>query len=311
MKKRWYLPLLLISVMCTSEKQTEKQSQPVKPVEKEQGIYSLKVHDVYFEVDANSGGRISSYKIGSNEMLSGKEVNADNWGSTFWTSPQSAWGWPPSANIDKNKYQGKLQGDTVVLTSEKDEKLGYTVVKKFSADSKDTSVSVVYKVINNSNEKRKVAPWEITRVAPGGLTLFPSASGQKKGDLVPLMYDQDGITYFEYDATKIPGGVPKLLGDGSEGWMAYVKDGIAIIKKFGDVSAEKTAPEEGEIELYANPDKTYIEIEEQGEYAELEPGQSLEWEVKWYLKKLPATIKAEKGNKDLVNYVRGIVKSEE
>lgn len=307
MKKRWYLPLLLISVMCTSEKKSEK-SKLVKPAEKTQGVYSLNVHDVYFEVDANSGGRISSYKIGSDEVLSGKKVNADNWGSTFWTSPQSAWGWPPSANIDKNKYEATLQGDTIVLTSDQDEKLGYTVIKKFSADLKDTSVSVIYKLVNNSKEKRKVAPWEITRVAPGGLTVFPSATGKKTGALVPLMYDEDGITYFEYDANKIPAGVPKLLGEGSEGWMAYVKDGLAIIKKFGDVSADKTAPEEGEIELYANPDKSYIEIEQQGEYAELEPGQSFEWEVVWYLKRVPEKIKVEKGNKDMVNYVRGIVR---
>jgi len=312
MKKIWYLPLLLMTAMCSPEKETKSETQTetqaILPEEKSPGVYSFKLHNVYFEVDANSGARISSFKIDSQEVLSGKEVNADNWGSTFWTSPQSDWGWPPSANIDKNKYQSKIENNSVLMTSGKDEKLGYVVEKKFSVDPKDTSVVIVYKVTNQSNEKRKVAPWEITRVAPGGLTIFPSASGDKKGDLKPLMYDHDGITYFEYDANKIPGGVPKLIGDGSEGWMAYIKDGIAIIKKFGDVTADKAAPGEGEIELYANPDKTYIEIEEQGEYAELAPGKSLTWEVKWYLKEVPEKIKIEKGNKDLVNYVREVVK---
>lgn len=304
MKKIWYLPLLLLPVMCTSE----KQSQAIVPTEKQEGVFSFNVHDLYFEVDANTGGRISSFKIGSNEMLSPKDVNPDNWGSTFWTSPQSDWGWPPSENIDKNKYQASIEGNSVILKSEKDEKLGYTIEKKFSANGKDTSIVIVYKITNNSDTTRKVAPWEITRVAPGGLTIFPSESGQKTGDLKPLMFDQDGITFFEYDMNKIPGGVPKLIGDGSEGWMAHIKDRSVLIKKFSDIAPDKAAPGEGEIELYANPDKTYIEIEEQGAYVELPPGKSLEWEVIWYLKNLPEKIRVEKGNKEIVKYVRSVVR---
>jgi len=68
------------------------------------------------------------------------------------------------------------------------------------------------------------------------------------------------------------------------------------------------APEEGEIELYANPDKSYIEIEQQGEYTTLIPGQSLTWEVKWYLRKLPKGIVAEPGNDKLIRYTKSIGK---
>jgi hypothetical protein len=304
-KKIFYLPLILLfGTMCSSEK-----ASTVSPVDKGDGIYSLTVHNVSFEVDANNGGRISSFKLDGKEFLSGKDVNPDNWGSTFWTSPQSAWGWPPSPNIDKNKYKGGIEGNVISLTSDKDEKLGYTINKKFSANDSDTSVTIIYTITNNSSEKRKVAPWEITRVAPGGLTFYPSTEEEKKrGDLQPLMYDQDGIAYFQHDIKKVAGDVPKLFSEGNSGWMAHVSDRIIFVKKFKDVPNDKIAPEEGELEIYSNPDGTYIEIEEQGEYAELKPGKSVEWEIKWYLRKLPENIKAEKGNELLVQYVKDLVK---
>jgi hypothetical protein len=102
--------------------------------------------------------------------------------------------------------------------------------------------------------------------------------------------------------------VPKLMHDGAEGWLAQVNGDLLFIKKFIDVTPEKTAPDEGEIEFYANPDKSYIEIEQQGEYTSLKPGASLIWEVKWYLRTLPANAKAEIGNEALVNYIRSIAK---
>jgi len=34
-----------------------------------------------------------------------------------------------------------------------------------------------------------------------------------------------------------------------------------------------------------NRGKTYIEIESQGAYTTLAPGKSLDWTVRWYLKK--------------------------
>ncbi len=105
-----------------------------------------------------------------------------------------------------------------------------------------------------------------------------------------------------------PSDVPKLIHDGAEGWMAQVNGDIVLIKKFIDVTPEKTAPGEGEIEFYANPDKSYIEIEQQGEYTSLDAGKSLQWEVKWYLRKLPAGTKAEVGNKELVAFIRATVK---
>src|SRR5690606_41189428 len=62
-----------------------------------------------------------------------------------------------------------------------------------------------------------------------------------------------------------------------------------LIKKFTDVPLAKNAPSEGEIELFASEVKSgegYVEIEHQGAYEILAPGDSLTWEVVWYLREL-------------------------
>jgi hypothetical protein len=299
------LPLLLfVTVACN----LDKEPASAKPTDKGNGIFSFIVNNLGFEVDLKSGGRISSFKLNGKEFLSGKQVNPDNWGSTFWPSPQSAWGWPPSEEIDKKAYTGGIVENTVVLTSKKDSKLGYVIKKEFFANTKDTSVTIRYTITNDSDSTQSVSPWEITRVAPGGLTFFPAGKGEKRGKLAPLMKESDGIVWFAYNKDLIPEGHEKLMCDGSEGWMAQVSKDMVFIKKWEDVPLEKNAPGEGEVEIYANPDKSYIEIEPQGPYTSLAPKGILSWDVKWYLRPLPQGMKAEAGNKALVDFVKKVVK---
>jgi hypothetical protein len=298
------LILIFFSLACSRR---ESQTQKEKLISKENGTYSFQVANLTFEVDAKTGGRISAFKIGGKDFLSGKNINPDNWGSTFWPSPQSAWGWPPMAELDNLEYTGGIENNTVVLSSKKDSKLGYVVKKEFSANDKDTSVIIRYTITNNSDTARLVSAWEITRVSPGGLTFFPTGKGEKNGKLAPLMKDSIGVTWYVYNASLVPEGHEKLMCDGSEGWMAQINNGMIMIKKWDDVSLEKNTPGEGEVEIYANPDKSYIEIEPQGPYTELTPGNSSTWEVKWFLRSLPSEIKVEAGNKSLVGFVRNTI----
>jgi Domain of unknown function (DUF4380) len=303
------LTILLLMVPCLACSEQQSQNIKGKIITGKSGTYSFQSANLTFEVDAKNGGRVSAFKIDGKDFLSGKNINTDNWGSTFWTSPQSAWGWPPIGEIDNQEYTGGIKNDAVVLRSKKDPKFGYEIKKEFTASEADTSVIIRYTITNNSDSVRSVAPWEITRVSPGGLTFFPAGKGNKNGGLAPLMKDSIGITWYVYDANLVPAGNEKLICDGSEGWMAQVNNGVILIKKWDDVPLEKNAPGEGEVEIYANPDKSYIEIEPQGPYTILAPGASSAWEVKWYLRNLPPDIKAEAGNKNLVDFVRNTVKS--
>lgn len=49
------------------------------------------------------------------------------------------------------------------------------------------------------------------------------------------------------------------------------------------MTASQPAPNEAEIQIYVNSGKTFIELESQGAYDELKPGESLSYTVRWYL----------------------------
>ena len=74
------------------------------------------------------------------------------------------------------------------------------------------------------------------------------------------------------------------------------------MKKFQDLQPEQPAPGEAEVQVYVNRGKTYIELESQGAYTLLQPGESLSWTVRWYL--LP--VDKDLSRSELLQRVNGI-----
>ena len=81
----------------------------------ENGQYSVSVGDVTLTVDASRGGKILSYKYQDTEILSQTRM-PNSFGSTFWTSPQSEWNWPPVAEYDTKPFYAELKENALVLT---------------------------------------------------------------------------------------------------------------------------------------------------------------------------------------------------
>ena len=63
-----------------------------------------------------------------------------------------------------------------------------------------------------------------------------------------------------------------------KGWLAYLnkEKGLLLVKQFEDLVAGQPAPDEAEIQVYVNRGKTYIELESQGAYTTLQPGEELQ-----------------------------------
>jgi len=274
-------------------------------------VYSFQFGDTLFAVDANQGGRIVTFALAGHNILTGPAVDAANFGSTFWSSPQSAWGWPPPPEIDSGPYAASLDGGVLSLSGATAPVLGLAVAKKFSADGQAGVVTAEYTIANRGSQARQAAPWEITRVAAGGLTFFPmGAGGPRKGDqdlLNPTI--ANGVAWFAYDAAAITAD-QKLFADGLEGWIAHVDGDLLLVKSFGDTLPSQAAPGEGEIEIYANAGHTYVEVENQGAYVNLAPGAATTWTVRWILRRLDlASTPASAGSAALVDLVRSLVKS--
>jgi hypothetical protein len=245
----------------------------------ENGRYSISVGDVTLTVDAARGGKVVSYKYQDQEILSTTRM-PNSFGSTFWTSPQKEWNWPPVPEFDTKPFNAEVKDGVLVLTGEKSARFGYRIRKEFSADKKDNAIVIKYTIINESGETRKVAPWEISRVPNGGVVFFEAKEATPANNMkgLPFTYEY-GAAWYVMDEDREN---RKINADGT-GWLAFCDKGLMFVKKFENIKAEEAAPAEAEIQIYANPGKTFVEIEEQGVYTTLNAGESVDWTARWYL----------------------------
>lgn len=270
----------------------------------------LEFADLYFEVTPAVAGRITSLCLGGLEVLSPASVHATNYGSTFWTSPQCDWSWPPPTEIDSAAYLANADQISCTLVGPpvhaENKPLidGLRVSKTFTADLERHAISAAYTITNESHAEKRVAPWEITRVPGGGLTFYGADSAPSASAMFPLSpaVAGAGAYWFQHSPSM---GETKLLSDG-KGWIAHLtRDDVLLIKAFSGVPAGRAAPGEAEIEIYSAPAVRggYVEVENQGPLADLAPSASMTWTVHWYVRKLPAGIMATLGNADLVTFV--------
>ncbi|HEV8245450.1 MAG TPA: DUF4380 domain-containing protein, partial [Polyangiaceae bacterium] len=220
----------------------------------------------------------------------------------FWPSPQSVWNWPPPAELDHGPYSGSLSGTSVTLVGATNAALGLSVTKKFTPDLIKLGITIEYTITNRGRATTSVAPWEITRVFPAGLTFYPTGGAPYPcgGMALPATSDFGGATWLEYDPASFS-GIQKLFADGSGGYLAHATGQVLLVKAFQDTPADRSAPGEGEIEIFLDGQKRYIEVEQQGPYTALEPGQSLSWTVRWYLRKIPAGVALTAGSAELLS----------
>ena len=241
MKKQLFLLLALLTPLASMAQQ------------------QLTVGDVTMTINPEKGARILSFQYKGQEIISQLKA-PESFGSTFWTSPQKEWNWPPVKEFDKMPYQVEERDGSLILTSEVSPRLKCRVRKEFTTDKKDNAIVITYSIINEGDEERQVAPWEITRVENKGGVIFFDA---------PL----DGITPADL--------MPFTAANGA--WYAYCNDGLLLLKTFDDLQPSQPAPGEAEIQVYVNRGKTFIELECQGAYTTLKPHEQLSWTVRWHL----------------------------
>ena len=248
--------------------------------ENDEQCFTLKNGPVAMTVDAAKGGKILSLKYQDKEVISQLRW-PESFGSTFWTSPQKEWNWPPVPEFDKQAYIVEHHDDArLIISSPVCERLGLSVGKDFQVNPDKQAIVVTYSIKNESSEPHHVAPWEITRVPNNDGLIFFEAPVDSIWPAGLLNFEAKYNTAW-YKTDEAPQN-RKVNADGS-GWLAYSANGLLLVKKFQDLQRSEPAPGEAEIQIYMNRGKTFIELESQGAYTCLQPGEKLTWTVCWFL----------------------------
>jgi hypothetical protein len=281
---------------------------------------------VLFEVGTDQAAMITAFSIdGTNFLVMN---NASN-GSVFWTAPQSDWNWPPPAEMDSAAYTPSSANNVLTMTGPVGSTDKLSITKKFWGNVKNQAVTIEYTIKNGGTTAVQKAPWEITRVYPGGLSFFPNAEtpvvlpGTNNSFLAVPFTTAAGAAWFKYPkegdtswfTQDIKGGADSL-----EGWAAHINCGaglvqacpttgasagksIILIKQWPDTTTQ--APAEKEVEIYANAGHNYVEFEQQGDYQSIPAGGTITWTMHWLLRYLPSTVAPTAGSAALLDWVRG------
>lgn len=255
------------------------------------------------ELDPTDGGRIVELSLAGRSAIVPRSESRRAYGSSFWPSPQSEWKWPPPPELDALPWQARIEGAAIVAESLTNRQYRLSASQRIEALPSGAFV-IDYRISNHSDAARDVAGWQNTRVRPRGLTFFPS-SGPAYPESAFSLAPVDGVMWFAHggrdDARK-----GKLFADGEEGWLAHVDGELLFVKVFPEVSRERQAPGEGEVEIYVDPDGEFVEVEQQGPYEEVAPGGELRWSCRWILERLEPGQPARPGDPALVARARAL-----
>lgn len=264
--------------------------------------HALECGALTLELDPAAGGRVTSFRYGDLEALTSPEVDANNYGSTLWTSPQIDWGWPPPVEFDGRPYDVHESDGAITLVGPPIASLGVALEKRFAVDRVRGAFEITYGIRNVGRVTRRYAPWEVSRVPARGLTFFPSGDAQAG----PLPVGREGgITWYSHAPETLDDVGQKHSADSREGYLAHANAarGLLFVKTFADLPPEMQAPGEGEVEVYGN--NRYVEVEAQGPYASIEPDSVVRWTLRWYLCPLEAS-ESRIGSAALMNRVQSI-----
>lgn len=268
-----------------------------------------------FEVDGMTGARVVTFSIDGTNILTGPTNHATFYGSTLWTGPEQEWAslnpqeFTPVPGLDNEPYTMSIEQGSIIVA----QSAPFLVVakelsatKRFSYDLAKNAIVIDYSLTNEGDTPFDIGLWEVTRVLGEGLTFYPTGANQTTmyGSLaVTAMAGHDWIDHGAFTV----GEASKVGSDGTGGWIAHVQadpaGDLLFIKQYTDIADGLAAPEQHEIEVFEQSDASYIELELHSEYGSLPAGMSRSWQVRWYLRRLPAGTDVSVGSAALIEAV--------
>ena len=158
------------------------------------------------------------------------------------------------------------------------------------------AMTLLHRVENRGERPLELAPWAITQLPLGGVALLPqrqAAEGHRPSpnrNVVlwpytswddPRLRLRDGL--ITVDA--VPGTELKVGSLVDSGWVAYVRDGVALVRRFEPTPGERHADLGCNVEAFCG--SRYLELEVLGPLRTLPPGTSVALLERWEVRDAP------------------------
>ncbi|MCL5103790.1 MAG: DUF4380 domain-containing protein [Armatimonadetes bacterium] len=255
-------------------------------------------------VTTDLGPRIICYRfIGETNILRelGPEAvvkhDAGEWhpwgGHRFWHAPEvlPRSYWPDNAPVDAEI----LGGDTVRVTAPMES--GPQVRKELTIklDPTGTRVTISHKLTNHNIWPIEVAPWALTIMNSGGVTICPQEPIVSHDDsLLPArtlalwaftnLADPRlslGRKYIRLSTDANINEPNKIGVANKQGWAAYLRQGTLFVKRFPYIERANYPDLGCNFENYTEGE--FLEVETLGPLETLDPGESLTHVENWFL----------------------------
>ena len=269
-----------------------------------------------------AGGRLASLRYGGLDLVLPPGRVPGFHGDTFWPSPQARFDWPPPPILDAAPYE--VVGESplgLTLRSAPDPDFGFQVEKHF--ELAEHRLAMQFTLSNIWSSPQDVAPWQVTRAPRVGLLVWATGEPFHDADRLQKQDEDPGCWFVHRDSTSAFEGlqadgphssiaVPavsatsKLFAD-ARGWLAHAHDATLFLRVFPDLTLDQAAPRQGELELYFNPERDYIELENQGAYVTLAPGQSVTYSVEWHFRALDPGVETGRVPPELLDEINSLI----
>lgn len=232
-------------------------------------------------------------KIATND-ISASPYEGDEWwvigGHRLWCSPEV---FPRTYYPAMKEVDVKIDANTVVFTSVVQEWSQIQTAISVTMDD-DGNVKLNHTVTNKNAWDIELAPWTISALAPNGMVYIPQNKSQTG------FFPNKWVCYWDYtsmndsriglgedyitvamDANKSVAAKIGVLNE--NGWMAFIKNGNAFVKKFGYVKGAQYPDNGCNCESYTC--SAYTEAECLSPTQKIAPGATARHEEEWILKK--------------------------
>ena len=249
-------------------------------------------------VDIEVGGRIMEYSLNGNNVLflrkggNSKYTGPDGGRCDF--GPEKIV--PPRLETWMGKWELIDKSDSYIkIKSQVAKQAGVYLTREFTLSKNSTHLLFKQSIINISEEPKRYCHWSRTFGEPNGICLAPLNPNSRfpKGYMVyteknKLDYSPPGGPNERIRERVLeimgPPENPKIITDGSEGWLAYItQDNQLFIKKF-EIFEDKVYGEMtgATVSIWYNKEGI-CEIEPIGPWEWIEPGKSISFTENWYL----------------------------